>query len=189
MTDDPSRAANRRLSRNLPYVQTGSLIFTALLLLPPAMQLFGMLPGSADGAPDNHITARQYFDGWGWLAVPVTLAALFTAWHAWELRRTGQPFFWAAGSVIAALAAMAVYWTQMYPILSLAAEWTAMPANFAALYSLWLSAQTSVAIGGLAAFVLTIMAIRITRTRARNGAAGGPSDPDSGPGWQGRLPD
>jgi len=135
-----------------------ALLFTAGMLAPAAAHVFE-LPKKIGLSRQDYRTVQRLYRGWPLIGVLVVGAFLFTA--ALVVASGGEH-----GAADAALAAcvcvvltQVVFWVFTFPVNRKTRNWTVFPDDWRRLRGRWEYSHAVAAALGLAAFMLTILAV------------------------------
>ncbi len=135
-----------------------ALLFTAGMLSPAAAHVFA-LPNKIRLSRQDYRTVQRLYRGWALLGALVVGAFPFTA--ALVVAGGGEQ-----GAADAALAAcvcvvltQVVFWVFTFPVHRKTRDWTVFPDDWRRLRARWEYSHAVAAALGLAAFILTILAV------------------------------
>ncbi len=112
-----------------------ALLFTAIALIPAGAHVFEM-SGKMKLGRDAYFVVQGLYRGWAWFGIPIVgglLASLANAALPGNLRDRLLSLF---GAVMIA-AALAVFFTYVYPANQSTKDWTTIPANWKNLRYQW----------------------------------------------------
>jgi hypothetical protein len=151
-----------RRSTWLEAVQLGSLLFTALMLVPAGAHLFE-LPNKMALSPADYMTVQTIYRGWALFGAVIVMTLLFLLAHTLMVR--GTPRALSLTALLLVVATQIVFWAWTYPMNAASANWTATPAGFEAARRQWEYSHAAGAALLLAAFVALVLSVLASRPR------------------------
>jgi hypothetical protein len=138
-----------------------TLVFTALALVPYGAHLFA-LPNKIAMTQEQYFVAQLAYRNWALLAVILFPAMALNLVLAWLLRGERSAFALAVAACVCMAATLAIFFAWTYPANVATANWTTVPANWAALRMQWEYSHAANAVLSLLAmgFVATAVAAR-----------------------------
>lgn len=151
-----ARLNDIRRSTSGDLLSLAAILAVALILIPAGAHLFEM-PNKLRLSPADYMIAQRAYDGWALFAVPIIGALIAVGAHA-HFVRANRPAL--ALSLIALgliLASQLIFWLWTYPMNSLTANWTVMPADLDAARWQW---EVSHAVNALIIFLALIAIVQ-----------------------------
>jgi hypothetical protein len=112
-----------------------AIIVTAIALVPAGAHLFA-LPNKIGLPQDQYFVVQQIYAGWAWLGV-VLFAEIILDFALVIATRGGTAMIGPLIALVAALAALAIFFAWTYPANLATENWTAVPDNWQALRRQW----------------------------------------------------
>jgi hypothetical protein len=121
-----------------------AIIVTAIALIPAGAHLFA-LPNKIGLPQDQYFVVQQIYAGWAWLGV-VLFAEIILDFALVIATRGGTAMIGPLIALVAALAALAIFFAWTYPANLATENWTAIPDNWQVLRRQWEYSHAAAAI-------------------------------------------
>jgi hypothetical protein len=146
----------------LQAVSFVALVFTALALVPGGAHLFA-LANKIVMTEEQYFAAQMAYRGWWMMAFILIPAMLVNVLFALMLRGSGPAFWLALAACLCMAATLAIFFTWTYPANVATANWTTVPANWAALRVQWEYSHAVNAVLNFLAMCFVAMAVAARR--------------------------
>lgn len=168
----PSVDDSRRRGRDVACFVA---LFTAAILLGPALAHAFELPAKMRLSREDYLVVQQIYAGWNRLGflIPVELTGVIAACVVYW-RERARPLF--AGALIAIVLGQLIFWMFTFPMNQLTANWTALPDGWQVARRQWEYSHFAGAVCQTVAVALLIVAV-LRRNDARPTAVVRPRTP------------